>query len=579
MKLIVLVQLLIQGFRCFVDETIIEFPTDSGLRFVAGVNEVEPRLGANGVGKSALWDALVWCLTGTSVRGERASELASWNTKLRPHVQAVFEIDGEPHTVDRLGSPDVLTIDGNSAPQAAVEALVGLSRMRLLQSVVFGQAAPLFMDLPVPRRGELFDEIMQLDLWVELAEFAGKECNALSKQERDLNQEVTYYHGQLDNIAARLERLDQSEKQWQQKHNTQVAEVKRDLNRAKRLLSELTEPTPDEDLRNELQSNKATAARLHDQILKQQFQLELHSKRYTLLVGNQQCPSCGQPISRQYSKRACEEIDNYILGLQSNLNLNKQHSTHVARALEELSQTAAIQANEQALQREQRASLQASIRALQRQLDTMQEANPFTAQIEDMLTEAGEAEGHAQRLENALHEVREELAKTEYWRRGFRQVRLWLVRRILGVLEAETAAAAASLGIGNWRIKFATETETKSGTTIAGITIQATNSQGQGSYRSYSFGEAQRVKLAVTLGLAALIQAMAGVYWNVEVWDEASMHLSDEGVDDLLNCLTRRATDTAKAIWLVDHRTPNFPFAEVWQVTKQATGSSIKRVA
>jgi energy-coupling factor transporter ATP-binding protein EcfA2 len=143
------------------------------------------------------------------------------------------------------------------------------------------------------------------------------------------------------------------------------------------------------------------------------------------------------------------------------------------------------------------------------------------------------------------------------------------------MMELETASTAATLGIGNWRITYSIETATRS----PGIHVKAINSLNQGEYKSFSFGESQRVKLAVSLGLASLIQSLAGIYISIEAWDEPTNWLSPEGIDDLLDCLYRRAETTKRTTWLIDHRSLSFPFDATYEAVKTKEGTTINRLA
>ena len=53
----------------------VQFPERAGLYSITGKNLLNPRLGANAVGKSTLLDAIFWALYGKTPRGLRANEV------------------------------------------------------------------------------------------------------------------------------------------------------------------------------------------------------------------------------------------------------------------------------------------------------------------------------------------------------------------------------------------------------------------------------------------------------------------------------------------------------------------------
>ena len=173
------------------------------------------------------------------------------------------------------------------------------------------------------------------------------------------------------------------------------------------------------------------------------------------------------------------------------------------------------------------------------------------------------------------------LLSTDFWKAAFKRVRLFMVKRVLAQLEVETASAAIALGLIDWKISFSTELETKSGSVRPGIHITVKSPiSPTAPWEVWSGGEGQRVRLAVALGLASLIQRLAGVSIGFEVWDEPSAWLSQEGIEDLLTCLKHRVQITGKSVWLCDHRAlSQGAFDEVWQVSKTREGSQIAMIS
>jgi DNA repair exonuclease SbcCD ATPase subunit len=237
---------------------------------------------------------------------------------------------------------------------------------------------------------------------------------------------------------------------------------------------------------------------------------------------------------------------------------------------------AAFGAAEAAVTRQQRVIDQA-VEAAEREASV---TNPHTAQRESVRAQrsALQREIGVQRLK--LGGTKEQLASLDYWRQGFKRVRLFQTKQSLDLLRLEVANAAQSLGLLGWTIDFVTEVETKSGSMKQGVQIVVTSPQASGSWEVWSGGEGQRIRLAVAIGLASLIQRMAGVFYTFEIWDEPSAWLSPEGINDLLDCLAQRAQITGKTVWVVDHRALDVGmFSQVWQVTKTNTGSSVQRIS
>src|ERR1700756_4035632 len=101
MRNIIVSSIAIRGYRSFVEDKVV-FPQTPGFKFLTGDNRVEPRLGANGAGKSSFWDAFSWCCWGVGIRGAKASAALNWDGAKQVEVIAEFFIDGEKHSLRRV---------------------------------------------------------------------------------------------------------------------------------------------------------------------------------------------------------------------------------------------------------------------------------------------------------------------------------------------------------------------------------------------------------------------------------------------------------------------------------------------
>jgi DNA repair exonuclease SbcCD ATPase subunit len=202
--------------------------------------------------------------------------------------------------------------------------------------------------------------------------------------------------------------------------------------------------------------------------------------------------------------------------------------------------------------------------------------NPHTVALENNRARRKALQGDLRGKQAIIGDLAEAHKQAQFWQDGFKRIRLWLTKRVLGVLELETAAAAGTLGLVDWRIGYSTELELKGGSLKPGIHVQVRSPQAPGAWTDQSGGEEQRVRLAVSIGFASVVQRMSGTLHALEVWDEPSNWLSEQGVEDLLNCLSYRARTAHKTAWVVDHRSlASGAFQECWSVIKDAGGSRI----
>lgn len=198
MKKFTLKSIVIKNFRSIIDETFF-FPDSPGLKLLSGDNTSEPRLEANGAGKSSFLDAIFWCLYGTSVKGSRTSSIVSWG---KDKVEVILEIviDGIQNLVVRTGPPSKVFINDVPSTQEDIDKLIGLTKQRFLHSVLFGQGIPLFPDLSVPERGQLLDDVLQLSIWQRCTDNANKKYVALEKNVESEKKSLSFLEGKLSSL-------------------------------------------------------------------------------------------------------------------------------------------------------------------------------------------------------------------------------------------------------------------------------------------------------------------------------------------------------------------------------------------
>lgn len=594
MKHVSLGYVLIDNFKSFRGTNEIILSQGPGLKYVSGVNEVTPRLGPNGAGKTTVWDAIIWCWTGYSIRGHRAADLASWGTK-SPHVITGFSINDADHYIERYGSPNRLLIDGVLAEQSEVDAML-LSRERLLHSVVFGQSVDFFLDLSIPRRGELLDQVMDLDLWLKLSDRASAKAADLDKQAARMLSTITHHTGVFAGLNGQLTSVTEADKAWAAiwKHEIDVATEamqsdERDLESARArwdYLRGLANGVPDLNaLYKQVTAHVEALNAVRRDIALYQERIEQNNLQGQFFAEHTTCPTCQHQITEaerqdKLNYHADQEalLTNSYNSVLSNEAAVAQHKAAAEQHYNaEYNRSGNLDREMMQLERDiaQRAkSIQAQAEAIHYKM--VHPDNPYTAQLNDLRAKLGQTGTTIAQLDAEHRAIKGEQLKYEYWKTGFKKVRLYEVKRVMARLQLETANAASALGIGDWMIEYAVEVETRSGTLKQGIQITVKDGDGT-TVVEQSGGEGQRVRLAVSFGVAATIQEMAGIWFGFEVFDEISQFMSMEGIDDLLDYLKGRAIDLNKSVWLIDHQVIPYPdFDEKWICTKSTEGSRME---
>lgn len=631
----------IKNFRSFINESY-TFPTTTGLKLLTGENLVEPALGANGCGKSSLWEAICWCLFGYGVKGSKTAALVTWEEK---HTEVALElfINDVKYIIHRCGPPMKSFINGNNATQQDIDQLVGLTYDRFLHSIIFGQGEKLFPDLSMPDRANLFDQVLDLSIWMKCIETASQKCITFEKQITEKRNKASYIQGQLSSLPTDEELLKDIQK-WEDEHNEYLERVKlciKDLTKKKdkwkdqlvkqgeekarqvdeleKQLAPLADDMLDETtgLADQLQETQKLLKEYegkNNAVIKQYYGIETDIKHLDVskeFWNSDTCPQCKQKITEHTKQEELAHIGSEKSRLTTLLSAARVNSDLYKEQIELAKQTITKLTREEATHQEKKKAAEREYHRIDgiikqlcqegesivNQIDS--EQDPYTTQITNLQIElsntqenpyiekAVKAKDNRNYFEKELTTIQQEykqieanLVAAEYWKHGFKRIRLFFVEQVLLALQIEIKAAISALGLDGWSIQLSTEQETKSGNTKLGIGIKVKSLQAEGAWEGWSGGESQRLRLAIAMGLASLIQRSAGVSWSLEVFDEPTQFLSSEGIEDLLQALQYRAESHQKQVWITDHRALQFSgFQEIWGVIKDHYGSKILKIS
>lgn len=248
-----------EGFKTFAKPQTFDFTEhpEGGLCFVTGDNQVDPELGANGVGKSTLFCGMTFALYGKTARGLKAADIASWQVsadlqlkaeqaeaagKKKPTQKALtpsvttaltFEnYNGDTCIINRRWNPNVLTLQINDgAPknvdQKELDAMIGYNFDEFLQAAYFSQFQDLFLDMGSTERSALVAKVLSLDVWDKYADTAKKEADAQKDDVEEGRRQIERVKGQIDE----LEQQDLSEQiaEWDAEWEKEKTEIKEAL--------------------------------------------------------------------------------------------------------------------------------------------------------------------------------------------------------------------------------------------------------------------------------------------------------------------------------------------------------------
>lgn len=584
-----------KDFKCYYGNSLFEFPVGPGLYYLTGRNDYNPRLGANGVGKSSLLDALEWCLYGKTSRGLRANDVISWGKK-SSKVSVSLTLESEEVEITRTQKPNAILINGKAASQDEVTDLIRLNQEAFNAAIVMPQFGKSFFDLTPTTKLELFSQVMDLDFWMKKSKQAKDEADDLAE---NINSHQGYYESVKGTIEANKESLEDL-KGKRDDHGRQVRErLKTFESKIDKLKADIGRSDPSyrkaekslkgasRDLRvvfegiEEVKGEAKEVDREYDSIVSEMRDLDRHMKSYQDDIDEMEqskgsiCSTCKQRIDDKHVDKRKKKLEDKIKELEAkarklvkkadNLKAKRDEFRNDFEELKKLRVKAEEERDKWAervnkYDREIR-SAKSDIKSYEERIKELKEAdNPFDSLIAKTEKAIKKAKAKRKELKAKIDELKIQHQAVNYWINGFKRVRLYVIEEAVSALEIEINNLLVELGLVDWQVKLDVERETKAGNVTKGFTVMITSPKHDKPVRweAWSGGEVQRLRMAGNLGLANLIMEQAGFTSKTEIIDEPSEHMSTEGIEDLLDTLHDRAHNTDKQIWLADHHTVQF---------------------
>lgn len=622
--MITLKNLAIQGFKSYKEDQVLDFALNSLFTFISGKNEEEPDLGANGTGKSGLWDALCWVFFGKTVRGVRGPSVVNWDGQSHTSVFIEFSIGKDYYSLTRAVNPNALVLTKNESDpkpitQEQIEDLIGISYQGFVSSVVIGQMTRTFFDLSPAEKLSSFTATLNLEKWVKSSELAKKLAkdsdSARQKLEKDLSAKKALLEDTQHRVSSAVKNSENFEKSRQleiddlsliisQKEqefnllNAKLCEANTKggvLGSSKESLCAALSPYLDkaERLKGEIGATR-------EKLLSQEGELKLFQTEKSRILGFSDkgtCPVCKQSIDSNHIRDEMARLDQNIERVNSLLKdssdstvvLREELSTVLEsiklkdRDLVKIEQDLEILAREITVLSKNLSSIETEISLRKKSIDGLRaKENLYAVELRVLQETIKNLSSSIGVLQTELTETLIRLEEELFWSEHFKLIRLWLIEEAVAELEIHVNSTLTQLGLVDWKVSFDVERENSSGGVTKGfaVFIKSPKNDDPASWESWSGGETQRLRIAGAVGFASLIASRTGFNCSIEVWDEPSAHLSEEGISSLLEFLQVRSRTQRKEVFLVDHRTLNSGLfdREIRIVRKPNQGSQIVKV-
>jgi DNA repair exonuclease SbcCD ATPase subunit len=603
MSTIDLRKLKLTGFGPFIQPQTIPLTGPSGLVHIYGDNQVDSELQGNGVGKTHLFDAITFVLYGKTADGVRGPDLVNW-TLDGDGAELKLELrkDGIPHTITRAIRPNRLTLmrrgeQAKPVEQHDIDRLIGRKLEPYLASVHYPQGIDSFLDLGPTGQLDLMAELLELDQYVRAADIAADEAKAQAKLVAEADVEIASINGKLLILKERRDELDNEESKFLRKRFRFLLSVDREIEGWRRQAEVSTRKISNiKDQIHELRDSsevdafhKQANAALHKRAIETSSATTLRTRRAQLVTALREtfrCPLCNRPFddaedAETHAKNELKLIDKRLRQHDEAAAALKAENENATKrwlnASKELDEQLNVLNNQLRELERAHTEAQTTIGELKKRKTEMLDAeNPYDEQMGDTDDRIAGMRSQLSRRELRSHTAIQRERLYSFWVKGFKDLRLTVVEAALLQLTLSVNATLDRLGLPQWRLAVDAESITKAGTVKRGMKITVVIDGHERPVTRLSYGERQRLRIAVALGMSDMIDGVSGTQFNIELMDEPTSWLSQAGVESLLTVLDERAKLRNRRILLADHRVHAWPFTERWLVTKTAEGASVE---
>jgi hypothetical protein len=553
---------------------------------------------SNGAGKTVVAEALLWVLTGETLKGgekKSKNQLIKFGEK-ECFVEHWLKVRGKQFRIKRSRPKGLeLDIDGEPRTDMDLEAhlrdCLGIDRQTILQVILLGQRVQrlaYYLDLPEATQRSILDSMLGLTALAPWLEAVGRVENLTLKQKQDKESALLQV-----GLAMKRERLassQESARKWEMEESARRAALDQVVKDRSSLVHSLElELSKAEEERGglflelhgfALQDNalydrepeiSQLQETLEDQeagILREESALQtelglLGKRRETLqsyaLRKDPICPECGQPVTVEHLQTELSRLGKQMSKIRDRLALVASEKKKVEEsrlvvstfldegdALDRKVSVAVMRYQELSTQV---TTLHARLTAAQAVQDPVVPENPFIPLLESDLAAVEEAMRKEAEVQDEIKDLDITLAacselKSALGFRTGRGVRLHAYASVQERISELLHQYTYLLSRGKYSLALSLVEQDKSGEYKDKFSLTPVFPQGTMDIDFTSGGQSRRMNLAVMFAYRQIFQELCGVRCSLLILDEVFDNLDGVGKDDI----SRLLSDLSKSI-------------------------------
>lgn len=566
----------------------------------AGITLIE---GANGVGKSAILDAITWCLFGKLLRPAKQSKANDVRYRFdlgeRTLVVVTLQLDeGEPLVVERSRSrngPDfrISRVTGESTTaglQEQLESMIGMNYRTFVSSLMFGGSVSSFCAMTDAERKQVLEEMLEIDYFLAARDVAAARARELEAAQANLHLTISTekdkrleYDDMLKEAFSRQENHEAVRQEElrrlmdESSDSSDTLEEATDKLQVERKGYQQTVDTYDEafakwakarDLATDIwEKDNTTWSCLGQEVATARSRFKSANDELKSVRAAKQpdvCPTCGQRWPQKggealanLTKQHEQTVDKWgaeVARLQKDIEKARPAHETAQKGLDQVD----VDEPESPPDRDlyiapHKSTLEAARTVHKAALDTLKAFrantdNPYAAQIKSLEKSIVECQQREDKAGDEVEEVTLDLYLAKYWMEGFGRKGLpsFLIDSAVPTLNQAATEISRILTNGELYVSF-DPSATKGSTSVLGVEVEFND--GGDNYDMTSRGEHCRVDLTVLFALRELVASRREC--RQVFIDEVFDGLDADGLEAVIRLLRSRYGDAQ--IFVISH--------------------------
>jgi DNA repair exonuclease SbcCD ATPase subunit len=547
-------------------------------------------VGQNGSGKSAILDALSFCLFGQPYRKIKIKELINRKNRRNTYVECHFTIDNnDKYIVIRQIKPDRISILKNDQEldllsskklnQDEIDKIIGIdySMFKQVISLAVNYNKP-FLSLPAMEKRDIVESIFNIKIFGQMMKIH-KNNNTDIRIKVDMNdQSLTIYEENIKSLRRRLKETKEATENFEKNKINDVKNIQDRIDQKKQNKEKLT---------NDINTNKSLFDAMEDcsdidslkedrediinKINEKEYNVKRFNKNIGLIDKNTVCTLCNQDITNEVKDQEISRLKVLIDKMNNALEPLRNERITIEQSIDKKEK---IKKDKETIVRDNQKK--------------QEQINMIDDEISHLLSQKGEIEDRIINFNLDSTQIEFDIKVAEYqklWKdNGSLKAKLknneivsnilsengiksFLFKKLTPILNSKVNKYIQIFDLPV-RIDF-DEYMNERITNIENLRRDV-------SYYAYSEGEKKRIDTAILLAFIDVTKAICNWRSNVIIFDELlDSAVDDTGLDKMITCLKQISQADGMCGYVISHRLHDANgFSSRFEITKDSIGFS-----